>query len=134
MINEKHVDSALSLLKKTSSELREVDELTREILDCLKLNDNVTLRMLLSMRREHINNLVQYEQAVNKMCDIMDKNDSSDFKNILTAKSCNIQVASELFLQAKKNRLLLDSVIAADKVLSQRFTNDKSFYSLSSKL
>ncbi len=133
MINEKQIESALGISKKFYTELREVLDLTAEIDQGLKANDNVTLRMLLSMRREHVNNLVQYDDVLNKMCNVMDKSDSEIFKNIISAKQCTLPIANALFEQTGKNKALLNSVIRADKALSKRFGNDKSFYMQNSK-
>ncbi len=128
MITENDVSKALNVLKKINIAMLEAKELTAELDGAVKTNDDVTMRIMLSMRQEQINTINEYEKILKKQCETFDKVDSRDFMDVVNGVNCRISIAKDLFVQAQKNKTLLLKLQEADKALNKRVGGKKSVF------
>ncbi len=128
MISDKDIASALAIVKKINIALTEALDLTIEMSSAIKSNDQVVMRMFLSMRQEQINIINEYESVLTKQCSSMDEADSKTMSDILFAKKCDIPGANDLFEQTSKNKMILSRILAADRSLNIKVGGEKSFY------
>ena len=63
-MDEKSVMDVLVLMKRTGNLLNEVEDMTRQIAQCVDRNDQVSLEMLVAMREEPLQNLQATDQAL----------------------------------------------------------------------
>ncbi len=129
MINKTDIDAAFEMLKKINIALLEATELTAELDSATRTKDDVTVRMFLSMRREEINKLLEYERFLKKQCELMAKEDAVIFEDIINAVQCKEPSANDLFEQAKRNKNLLLKLQASDKMMNKRVGGKKSIFS-----
>ncbi len=128
MIKQTDVSAAHEVLKKMNIALLEAIELTAELDSAIKTNDDVTVRMYLSERREEINKMLEYERILKKQCTELGEQDSKIFQDVIFAVQCKEPIAAELFEAAKKNKNLLLRLQKADKTLNMRMCKNKSIF------
>lgn len=108
--------------------LSEVQDITRELLDAVDRQDQVSVRLFLSMRQEQINQLRDQKELLKKQCGGLPKEEGDLLRQILSGKKPAGVEGEALSLQVERNRALLERTLQADKALSRRLAGRESFY------
>ena len=130
-MDEKVIAAILATERKYSAALSEVMELTEELDDALQRQDQVAVRMFLSMRQEPINQLREYRGLQRKRCAAMPDQEGEALWQVLTGEregegSPQFQPLERL---AGQNKKLLERIQQKDRQISVKMGGKKSFYS-----
>ena len=110
MLSKQELDAALAAERAMYRALSEVQDITRELLDAVDRQDQVSVRLFLSMRQEQINQLRDQKELLKKQCGGLPKEEG------------------DLLRQVERNRALLERTLQADKALSRRLAGRETFY------
>lgn len=130
MLNEQQIQAAMGVARRMYPLLLDVMEITDDLSDSLKRQDQVSVRMFLSMRQDSINQLVKCKEELRKQCNLMKPEEGEQLQQILDGNPPkDVPGISQLAEQVEKNQTLLRRVIQADRVINQRIGGKQSFYS-----
>ncbi len=130
MLNEQQIQAAMGVARRMYPLLLEVMEITDDLSDSLNRQDQVSVRMFLSMRQDSINQLVKCKEELQKQCKLMEPKEGEQLRQILDGNPPkDVPGISQLAEQVQKNQTLLRRVIRADRVINQRIGGKQSFYS-----
>lgn len=129
-MDENIISAALATERKRYTTLTEVMELTKELGDAFQRQDQVSVRLFLSMRQEPINQLREYRAIQRKRCAALPDEEGEVLWKVLTGQgsgdgSEQLQVLEKLIGQ---NRNLLERVQEADRQVSMKLGGKKSYY------
>lgn len=129
-MDENIIAAALSTERKRYTTLTEVMELTKELSDAFQRQDQVSVRLFLSMRQEPINQLREYRAIQCKRCAALPDEEGEVLWKVLTGQgsgdgSEQLQALEKLVGQ---NRNLLERVQEADRQVSMKLGGKKSYY------
>ena len=128
MLSKQELDAALAAERAMYRALSEVQDITRELLDAVDRQDQVSVRLFLSMRQEQINQLRDQKELLKKQCGGPPKEEGDLLRQILSGKKPAGVEGEALSLQVERNRALLERTLQADKALSRRLAGRESFY------
>ncbi len=131
MLNDQQLDSANAIQRKMYTALNEVAELTEELSQAVSRQDQVSVRMFLSMRQEEIERLTGYQAMLRRQCDQLPPADGDLLRKVISGQfQGNLPTASgdALLRQTAKNYALLQRVRQADRAISCRLGGPNSFY------
>ena len=128
MLSKQELDAALAAERAMYRALSEVQDITRELLDAVDRQDQVSVRLFLSMRQEQINQLRDQKELLKKQCGGLPKEEGDLLLQILSGKKPAGVEGEALSLQVERNRALLERTLQADKALSRRLAGRESFY------
>ena len=128
MLSKQELDAALAAERAMYRALSEVQDITRELLDAVDRQDQVSVRLFLSMRQEQINQLRDQKELLKKQCGGRPKEEGDLLRQILSGKKPAGVEGEALSLQVERNRALLERTLQADKALSGRLAGRESFY------
>lgn len=128
MLSKQELDAALAAERAMYRALSEVQDITRELLDAVDRQDQVSVRLFLSMRQEQINQLRDQKELLKKQCGGLTKEEGDLLRQILSGKKPAGVEGEALSLQVERNRALLERTLQADKALSRRLAGRESFY------
>lgn len=130
MLNTQVLSAAISLQRSMYISLTEVDELTTELSEAVKRQDQVSVQMFLSMRQEPINHLQALKAQVEKQCAQLPPSEGALLRDILNGKGTPSDPREEELMRlVGKNRDFLARIVRADRRISQRLGGSHSFYS-----
>lgn len=130
MLSTQVISAAIATQRSMYTSLSEVNELTTELSEAVKRQDQVSVRMFLSMRQEQINRLQAMKALLEKQCLQLPAQDEELLRRILSGKGTpSSPQEEELARLVEKNRGLLNRVIQADRQVSLRLGGTHSFYS-----
>ena len=127
MLSKQELDAALAAERAMYRALSEVQDITRELLDAVDRQDQVSVRLFLSMRQEQINQLRDQKELLKKQCGGLPKEEGDLLRQILSGKKPAGVEGEALSLQVERNRALLERTLQADKALSTRLAGRESF-------
>ena len=131
MLHDQQLDEANAVQRKMYTSLTEVAELTSELSEAVNRQDQVSVRMFLSMRQEEIGRLNDYQAMLNRQCKQLPAEDGALLSQYISGRfSGKLPTASgeALLRQAEKNYALLERVRQADRAVSSRLGGANSFY------
>lgn len=114
--------------KRIYTLLIEVLDLSRQLADALDRNDAVTIRMLVSMRREPLEKLLQARQILEEQRENLNREAGDHLAELLNGEPAQTEEEQVLANQVSANRRLLEQALALDRRLNQKLTYDKSIY------
>lgn len=121
------------LERKKYNQLSEVMDLSQQLGEAMDRNDQVSLRMLLSMRQDPIVQLEELKQSIDRKQDSL----SPEERERLAALRAGAEPLGEEEIsyasQAGAARRLLERVIALDQRLNSRLAGSDSFYAKQKK-
>lgn len=132
MLTEEALTSALAVQRKMYACLSEISELTGELSQAVNRQDQVSVRLFLSMRQEEVDRLLGYRATLNRQCAQLPPADNALLRQVLAGTFDGTLPTSSgqaVVQQAKTNRNLLQRICQADQMVSQRFGGKDSFYS-----
>ncbi len=126
----KHGDwmAALSVEKRMYQTLSEVLETTECMLDAVERQDQVSVHMYLNLRQEHVNQLRDCKELLQKQCQMLSKADGELLRKVLAGEASEDPEGAALCQQVDRNRMLLERTLRADRMVSQRLGGSRSYY------
>ena len=128
MLSKQELDAALAAERAMYRALSEVQDITRELLDAVDRQDQVSVRLFLSMRQEQINQLRDQKELLKKQCGGLPKEEGDQLRQIMSGKKPAGVEGEAQSLQVERNRAQLERTLQADKALSRRLAGRESFY------
>ena len=126
-MDEQVIKTAVGTERKMYSALTEVMELTEELTDAVQRQDQVSVRLFLSMRQEPINQLRDHKALLQRQCKELPAPQGEQLRRILSGETQGeIPGAQDLEKLVRQNKSLLDRVIRADEKVNRRVSGDKS--------
>ena len=132
MIRDQDYAASTAIQRKMYTSLNEVIELTDELSQAVSRQDQVSVRMFLSMRLEEIQRLTSYQAMLNRQCAQLSPEDAkllTQLNSGLFSGQAPTPAAQALLKQAQRNRTVLERVRQADQAVSSRVGGSHSFYS-----
>lgn len=136
MIKDQDYAASTAIQRKMYTSLNEVIELTDELSQAVSRQDQVSVRMFLSMRLEEIQRLTSYQAMLNRQCAQLSPEDAkllTQLNSGLFSGQAPTPAAQALLKQAQRNRTVLERVRRADQAVSSRLGGSHSFYSKKGK-
>ncbi len=130
MLSQQVLSAASAAERQMYLALTEVEELTQELAQAIDRQDQVSVRLFLSLRQEQINRLTEQKALLQHLCGQLPAESAALLQGILSGtppSSC--PEAEELSRQVERNRILLERVLRADRRSNQRLCGRDSFYS-----
>lgn len=116
------------LEKKKYNELIEVQDLTRQLAECLDRSDQVSVRMLIAMRQDPIRLLAEADNSEKNRLAVLGDEAGARVESLRQGAPPQDD-GERLFLdQAGKTRRLLEQVVELDRRVSARLAGEHSFY------
>jgi GTP cyclohydrolase III len=120
---------ALVLSKRIGNLLHETMDLSQQLGEALDRNDQVTVKMLISMREDPIGKLKTADQALRELRDaIPDPQERKHLTALLRGEDSNEEKEQILSKQSRSNARQLKQVQELDRRISQKIARDKSIY------
>ena len=114
--------------KRIYALLNEVMDLSRQLAQALDRNDAVTIRMLVSMRREPMERLLRARQILEEQREALSGAAGDRLAALLNGEPAETEEEAALAKQVSLNRRLLDQVLVLDRVLNEKLTRGRSVY------
>lgn len=119
---------ALVQLKRIGNLLNEVQDITQELAGATDRDDQVSVEMLVAMRREPIEKLAEGDRALRELIS-SNPEDGRRLAELLNGAVAAADAAEQALVeQAAVNRRRLARVQELDRVLNQKLTRGKSAY------
>lgn len=129
MLNQQVLSAASAAERQMYLTLTEVEDLTQELAQAIERQDQVSVRLFLSMRQEQINRLMEQKALLRRQCSQLPENDAALLQGLLSgAPPSPCPEAEELLQQVQRNKVLLERILRADRRSSQRLCGGDSFY------
>jgi len=119
---------ALVQCKRIGNLLNEVEDLSRQIAEAVDRNDQVTVQMLLAMRREPIDRLKVADQALREQRKALDSEEAQRLSALLNGAAADSPEEQPLADQVAANERRLKQTVELDKAVSRKLARDKSVY------
>lgn len=130
MLSQQVLAAASAAEKQMYLALTEVEDLTQELAQAIDRQDQVSVRMFLSLRQEQIDKLTELQALLRRQCRQLPEDDAALLRGILSGTPPSpCPQAEDLLQQVKRNRILLERVCRADQQSSRRLCGNSSFYS-----
>ena len=108
--------------------LNEVLDLSVQLAEALDRDDQVTIRMLISMRREPIDKLKQARSVLLELKESLPAEDAQRLADLLNGADAQEKEEAELADQVRANKRLLEQVLELDKRLNYKLARENSIY------
>lgn len=121
----------LVLSKRIANLLTETEDLTNQLAEAIDRQDEVSIKLVASMRYEPIQKLTVADQALREhLASLGDGEDGARIRAVLNGDASAAQGETEQMLaaQAASNLRQHKRLMEKDKVVNQKITRDKSIY------
>lgn len=115
--------------KRIYNLLNEVMDLSRQMAEAMDRDDQVAIRMLVSMREEPVRKLRLARQALAEQKEALDPVPADRLAQLLNGAEAEVEAEAPLAAQVGANRRLLEQVLELDRVLNRKLTREESVYS-----
>lgn len=119
---------ALVHIKKVHNQIAELFSLTEQLAEAIDRDDQVTMRMLISMRDEPLYKIQELEAIFNDRLGEWPHEDATAARKILQGGMPEGQQEQELADALALNRRMLVKLVELDRRISQKLGGEKSFY------
>ena len=116
------------LERKKYNHLSEVMDLSQQMGEALDRNDQVSLRMLISLRQDPILQLEELQRAINIKRESLPDEDRERLSALLSGAAPQGEEETTYFNQTGSARRLLERIIQLDERLNRRMGGKDSFY------
>lgn len=118
---------ALVQAKRMAGLLNEVLDYSQQLGDAVNRNDEVSMRLVLSMREEPIAKLKLADRALRRQRDAMPEGEEKKrFVSLLNGEKTDDPQENMLATRMEANKKLLERVVEIDKVLNRKIAREKS--------
>ncbi len=114
--------------KRMYTLLNETLDLSRQLAEAVDRDDQVAMRMLLSMRREPLEKLRDTRRTLEGQRDALPTADANRLAALLNGAEAEQREEAELAEQVAVNDRLLKQLVEFDQVLNRKIGRDKSLY------
>lgn len=131
MLDDRHFSAASAVQRKMYVLLTEVSELTDQLSQAVDRQDQVSVRMFLSMRQEELQRLADCQLMLRRQCEALPGTDGALLHQMISGSFSGTppSPAGEALLhQVQRNRALLERVQRVDQSVSRRLGGKNSFY------
>ena len=128
MLKQEDWDAALSVEKRMYLALSEAMETTESMLDAVERQDQVSVRMYLSLRQEQVNQLRSCKELLRRQCLALPGEQGDLLRRVLSGAPAGEPGGEALCQQVGRNRSLLERILRADRQVSQRLGGRNSYY------
>lgn len=126
---EKEWMDALVQVKRMGNLLNEVEDLSQQLAEAVDRDDQVSVELLVNMRREPIEKLIATEQVLEEQAAALaDVEERERLSALLGGGPAQAEDEKTLAELVAGNRRRLDQILSLDKVLNQKLTREKSAY------
>lgn len=108
--------------------LMEVSELTEQLAQAVERRDQVSVRMVLSMRQEPIRQAAELDEYIRRYLLSLPQEDAARLNGLLEGGEPETEAEKPLASLAAQARRLLERIRAMDKATSVRLGGSRSFY------
>lgn len=116
-------------VKRMGNLLSEVQDLSQQLAEAMDRGDQVSIEMLVYMRREPIENLQEVERILREQtASLPDEETRQRLAALLGGAPAEREEDRMLAELVAMNRRRLDRVLALDRVLNQKMSREKSVY------
>jgi len=119
---------ALVQLKKIYAALNEALDVTRQLAEAVDRDDQITIRMLVSMRQEPTDKLAMANQALEQQRAALPAADRERLSALLKGAADPQPEEAALAGQAALNQRTLKQLVDLDRVVNRKLTREKSIY------
>lgn len=119
---------ALVQTKRLGNLLIEIFDLTTQLAEAVDREDQVSIQMLLAMRREPIDKLDLANGALKKKQQSLPEEDAQQLASLLNGGPAGSPGEDKLVEQVAANHRLLERLVALDQNVNRKLTRDKSVY------
>ncbi len=117
------------LVRRMYNLLGEILDHSVQISEAIDRNDQITIQMLLSMRREPILELAKTKECIQQRLDAFSPQCAAEFRRLLNGGAAEEEGEKRFAAQVASNMRLGERVRLLDQQLSQKIARDKSVYS-----
>lgn len=115
-------------LKKAYTALGEALDLTRELAGAVDRDDQITVRMLVSMRQEPTDKLAKAQEALAQQRADLSPADRERLDALLKGAPAETAEEEPLVNQVGLNQRILKQLVELDRVVNRKLARDKSIY------
>jgi len=122
------LDEVLSVRKRQMVKLIELTDLTKQLSQAVDNRDQISVQMLLSMRREPVSQLEELEQSLRRRLLEYPEEDAIRMGAILNGAEAESPQEEALCAQTARHNRMLEEVSRLDRQLSLRLGGGRSYY------
>lgn len=115
-------------LKRIYTALSEALDLTRQLADAVDRDDQISVRMLISMRQEPTDKLAQAHQALEEQRRALPVDDAGRLAALLRGEDALTEAEEPLAAQIGMNRRTLRQLVDLDRTVNKKLAREKSIY------
>lgn len=115
-------------VKRLGNLLNEIFDLTGQLAEAVDREDQVSIQMLLAMRREPIDKLDIVNAALQEKQKGLPVEEARHLADLLSGGPADGPGEDKLVEQLASNRRLLDRLVALDQTVNRKLSRDKSIY------
>ncbi len=127
-MNEYGIYELIQQKKKQAVKLHEIEDYTVQLAQALDCKDNVSIKMVLTMRQEPILRIGEIEEEIQAWLGSLPEETAIKYNGLLEGSEPENSEEAALSEQVKINRRLLERIVALDKRLSLRMGGKRSYY------
>lgn len=120
--------NAHAQLKKSYTALSEALDLTRQLAEAVDRDDQITVRMLVSMRQEPTDKLAKAQEALAQQRADLPPADGERLAALLKGAPAETAAEEPLANQVGLNQRILKQLVDLDRVVNHKLARDKSIY------
>lgn len=127
-MEQKAMLDALVQVKRMGGLLNEVQDLSRQLAEAIDRDDRVSVEMLVNMRREPIDKLVDAEDVLADQAASLPPEDGARLSRLLAGAPARGPDEKLLAGLVGSNRRRLEQIVALDKILNRKLARENSVY------
>lgn len=127
-MEEETLKNVLAQQRKAYHQLNSVLDLTQQLAEAVTRDDQVSMRMLLAMRREPIMQLGDIQSRTQALIQSSPPDTAMRLDALYQGGAAETELEKPLCTQLEQNHRLLDRIIQLDKVVNRKLAGPKSFY------
>ncbi len=127
-VKEYGINELIRQKKKQAVKLHEIEDYTIQLAQALDCKDNVSIKMVLSMRQEPILRIEEIDEEIKTWLGSLPEKTAIKYNELLEGSEPESPEESALSEQVKMNRKLLERIVELDKRLSIRMGGKRSYY------
>lgn len=114
--------------KKQAIRLNEVSDLTNQLAQACDRKDEVSIKLVMSMRQEPLLRLTEIDEEIRNWLESVPEETAIRMAELLNGAEPEKPEEKALSAQVDSNRRLLERIMSLDKTISARMGGKRSFY------
>jgi len=127
-VEQREVDTLCQWKKQQMVKLMEISDLTNQLAQAVERNDQVSVRMVLSMRQDPVKQAQELDERIQAYVLTLPEETAIRMNALLRGEKAKSPEEEALESQVARNRRLLEKITQLDRLLSLRLGGSKSFY------